>query len=120
MPMMESSRKRHAPGCDDEVSTKIIKKPQMVENSISCPICVTKTLKCYDLVHHLAYAHYSKELFRKYPLKDGDNCQLCIPLTTQGLGLPTFCRRTSSPYVTGGSQLARVQVGHLAIMLIMF
>ena len=76
MLMMESSRKRPAPGPDDEVSTKSNKKPKMVENSISCPICVTKTLKCYDLVHHLAIAHYSKELFCKYPLKEGENCQL--------------------------------------------
>ena len=97
MPMMEPSRKRPAPGSDDEVSIKSIKKLKMVENSISCPICVTKTLKCYDLVHHLANAHYSKELFSKYPLKEGDNCQLC---QEEGRGrMVTLTKNGKSNYV---------------------
>ena len=70
------SMKRPAPN-DEPQSFMNIKRPKVMENSINCHICINKNFRYSDLIWHLSTSHCSKELFNKYPLKEGEVCLLC-------------------------------------------
>jgi len=69
------NRKRAAPAQEIAIENK---KQKVGDNAIRCHMCQSnKTMKCYDFLQHLS-THYSKDLFSRYPLNEGESCSVCL------------------------------------------
>ena len=74
--LRSSGRKKRAREESDDKEDVRGKRSKLDE--MSCHLCQKSLKGVNDYLQHLSRSHYGKELFSKFPLSDGENCQLCV------------------------------------------
>ena len=75
-PASQPSRKRQAEEEPDSAKTKR-KKSRLEDAALMCYIC-KKEFSMTDLLGHFSVKHFSKDIIKEFPIRDGEYCTVCV------------------------------------------